>query len=229
MARVHLLGAWSGIAFIVFLFIGFVWLAGFMPAISPADTPEQVAALYQEETMGIRLGMAVLIAASIFFLPWVAAISECIRQIDGDHSFYKSLQTMCGTAAFLFFLIPGMIFEVAAFRPERSPEITQLLNDIGWLFFLTPFPPFVLQALVIGLAILKDKRATPILPRWLGYLCLWNAVLLIPAVIAFFFKTGPFAWNGIFPYWIPFAIFTIWMIAITVCMIKAINRSSATV
>ena len=59
-------------------------------------------------------------------------------------------------AAMTFFL-PGMIWAAAAFRPERNPEITQALVDLGWLLFITPIAPFIVQYVTLAIAIFADN------------------------------------------------------------------------
>ena len=111
-----------------------------------------------------------------------------------------------------------MIWATAAFRPGRSPEITQALVDLGWLLFITPIAPFILQYLTLAIAIFADHRAQPAFPRWAGYLQLWISITFLPALAAYFMKRGPLAWKGLFVWWIPFVAFTAWffiMIALT--------------
>lgn len=86
-----------------------------------------------------------------------------------------------------------MIFMVAAFRPDRSPELTIILNDFAWIPFIVNFPPALLQCLAISGAVLTDRGETPVLPRWVGYYNLWTATDFIPAGLLIFFKHGPFA------------------------------------
>ena len=44
------------------------------------------------------------------------------------------------------------------------------------------------------------------------------------AAFLIFFKVGPFAWNGLFAWYIPFTDFFAWFVVITVLTIKAINK-----
>jgi hypothetical protein len=39
-------------------------------------------------------------------------------------------------------------------------------------------------------------------------------------------RTGPFAWNGLFVFWIPLSIFCAWIIVASTLMLKAIGRQS---
>jgi hypothetical protein len=84
----------------------------------------------------------------------------------------------------------------------------------------------VMQCLTLGIAILIDKRERPIFPRWSGYLALWTATLLAPAGVVPLFKDGPFAWNGIFGFWVPLSIFCVWVSTTTWLLIAAIKREA---
>jgi hypothetical protein len=119
-------------------------------------------------------------------------------------------------------MLPSYAWAAAAFRPDRNPEITQALSDFGWLLFITPIAPFILQYVIIAIAVFLDKRPTPLFPRWVAYLQIWIAVLFLPAFLAYFMKSGPFAWNGVFVWWIPFAVFTFWFVAMIVYARKAV-------
>ncbi|QSE87095.1 hypothetical protein [Rhodococcus koreensis] len=96
----------------------------------------------------------------------------------------------------LTFLVPGLLFIVTAFRPERSPELTMMLNDMSWIFLIMPFTPFMVQNFAFAYAIFSDKRQQPLFPRWLGYVNIWAPIMFTPVVIVPFFRSGPFAWSG---------------------------------
>jgi hypothetical protein len=83
------------------------------------------------------------------------------------------------------------------------------------------------QNFAFAFAILTDTRTTPLFPRWLGYLNIWAAITFTPGVILPFFKSGPFAWNGIFVFWIPAIVFAIQFVANVIHLLKAINSESS--
>jgi hypothetical protein len=120
--------------------------------------------------------------------------------------------------------MPMLLMTMITFRPDRSPELTVTLNDISWLLFLTPIGPFMIQNIAIGAAILSDRNG--ILPRWVGYLNFWVAFLFVPDILAFFFHSGPFAWNGIFIFWLAFVAYAVFLIVMGLVLRQAVNKSS---
>ncbi|MDT5390662.1 MAG: hypothetical protein QOE04_4303, partial [Mycobacterium sp.] len=106
----------------------------------------------------------------------------------------------------------------------RSPELTMTLNDIAWLLFITPIAPFIIQNVAIGVAILNDKRQT--LPRWVGYVNFWIAFSFIPDPLAFFFHSGPFAWRGIFIFWLALTTYSVFLVVMGLTLRKAIRESA---
>lgn len=221
---IQIVFSWCGIGTMVVMFAG-LWPAGFLPVALSADlSAAELAAIFHENVNGIRFGGILVVGAAGLFAMYVAAIAAQLRRMEGGMSpVLTYAQLAAGTATVFLFLIPGMLWTIAAFRPERSPELTQALADIGFLFFLMPYSIAAVQDLVIGLAILSDKREKPIFPRWVGYLNLWVAIGFMPAGLAGSFKTGVFAWTGLFVWWIPLFIFSVWCIAMTVYLVKAIK------
>ena len=60
-------------------------------------------------------------------------------------------------------------------------------------------------------------------PRWSGYLCIWLAVQISAGALIAFFKTGPFAYHGLFALYLPVALFFVWVIAMTFVMLRNLN------
>lgn len=59
-----------------------------------------------------------------------------------------------------------------------------------------------------------------------GYLNFWVALLFVPDILAFFFHSGPFAWNGIFIFWLAFAAYAVFLIVVGLVLRQAGNDSS---
>ena len=110
-----------------------------------------------------------------------------------------------GAIGVLTVMFPIMIFAITAYRPERNPELTQMLNDAGWLI-IPAFPTVIAQFDAIATGAFLENAQPPVFPRWIGYFNLWIGLLFVPGGFAYFFRTGPFAWLIVMTIWTPKAI-----------------------
>jgi hypothetical protein len=214
--------AWSGILCVGLFFAAFVF-ADFIPPLSPGLSAAQVAAHYQQHTTGIRVGACFMLLSGAFYAAYTAVISAQLQRIPGVHQAVVYTQLAAGAFACLTFLLPAMLFVVTAFRPDRPPDQTQLLNDLSWIFLVLPWPPFMAQNFAFAFGIFSDARPTPLFPRWLAYLNIWAPIVFTPGLALPFFKSGPLAWNGIFVLWIPAAVFILQFVLNTSMLLKAIR------
>jgi len=130
-------------------------------------------------------------------------------------------QLALAALATLEFVIPYVFMLVSTYRPDIDPDVTLALFDLSWFFFLGVVCTFVPQLALFGIAVLLDTRATPIFPRWLGWLNLWLCLTFTPASLIVFFKDGPFAWNGFFVWWVPVTAFLFWFLPNFIYLLKA--------
>ncbi len=226
--QVQRLCTWSGIFSVLVFFLGFV-LAGFIPPPSPSLTQIQVVDHYREHAGGIRTGMVITMISGMFFLPMVGVISAQLKRITGISPALTYAQIATGAAGSLFFFLAPIIFLLAAYRPDRPPELTYLMNDFAWIMAVLPWPPAFMQCLIIGLAILGDTGTKPVFPRWVSFFNFWVALGFVPGSLLPFFKSGPFAWNGIFVFWLAGSVFGLWFIVTTVMLLKAISSEERSV
>ena len=202
---------WMGLVGIVFFGIGFWTLMEFVPPPSPATEAAAVASGYMDNAMGIRLGAIFALLGSTLILPLFAAVSAAILRMSTRSFTLAFTQLACGVIALALPIIVLILYATLVFRPERAVEDVYLLHDFAWLMLVAVAPPPSLQALTIGWAILSDRSEPAVFPRWVGFFCLWVGILFIPGMFAIFFKTGPFAWDGILAFWLPFALFFGWL------------------
>jgi hypothetical protein len=218
--------AWSGMAAMILFFLAFV-AADFIPPLAPHASAAYIAHFYQAHATRIRIGGCVMLLSGMFYAAFTAVISAQMKRIPGIHSAAVYVQLVAGAFACLTFLIPAMLFIVTAFRPSRSPEITQALNDMSWIMLVMPWTPFMAQNYAFAYAIFTDKRPRPLFPRWLAYVNIWCPIIFSPSLLLPFFKVGPFDWRGIFVFWIPAVVFVLQFIANVSMLLRAIDREQA--
>jgi hypothetical protein len=223
--RIQLLCAWSGPAVVIAALIGFL-IAGVLPLpLGPSHSTEKVVNFYSHETR-VAAGLVIATLGMCLVFPLIALIGVYMVRMEGRTPILTFLQLITGAATGVFLVMPMILMTIIAFRPNRSPELTVTLNDISWLLFITPIGPFIIQNLAIGTAILSDRNG--ILPRWVGYLNFWVAFLFTPDVLAFFFHSGPFAWNGIFIFWLAFVAYAVFLVAMGLVLRQAVKDSPDT-
>jgi hypothetical protein len=128
----------------------------------------------------------------------------------GRYSPLAYTQLVATGLAVMAIVLPVFAFAAASYRPERDAQITQALNDLGWLPFVMNWPAATIQCLAIGFAIFGAARE--IWPRWLGYFNVWCAFLFAAGGLVVLFKDGVFAWNGLLAFWMVAAFFGAWFL-----------------
>lgn len=220
------LSAWCGPLFCLIFGVGLVPLAGFIPPPRADFSADQVVGLYSEHHVQTLSGLVVMMASTVLFPIWVGAITQRLRGPAGT-SVYGYAQLAAGGAQTIVIGLPVLVMIVAAFRVERDPQLTVLLNDLGWILFVMNFAPLATQMISTALGILNGTATG--LPRWLAYFSVWCAVLLVPAVLLPFFKSGPFAWHGIFEFWLAATVFFAWIMAVSASLIRGARKSRTAV
>lgn len=203
---------YCGIAFPFVFFTGML-VAGLLPLPDPELSIDEVREFWADDPDRIRLGLFIMIASAPLQAPLMGLIAVHMRRIEGEFSPLTWTQVLLAGVAILAVLIPVMLMVNLAYRPEdRLPETVQFFNDQAWLIFVGMWSAATMQAIVIGLCILRDRHEVPVIPRWYGYFNIWVGLLFIPGGLIYWFKDGPFAWNGVFAFWLPASVFGLWYI-----------------
>lgn len=218
---VHRACVYSGFACVLVFLLGFWVVAGFIPPPDPDDNAAEIAELFRDDKNSIRAGMIISMFGAALIAPWVTAVSVQIRRIEGKHSPLAFLQLGLGMLLTLEFIYLIMFWQVAAFRTDRPDTEIQTLNDMAWIPFVGLSSTAVIQAIVIGVAILTDRSVKPVFPTWAGYLNLWVALVFTSGTFNVFFKDGPLAWDGVIAWYIPLATFCIWLVVMSYLMLTS--------
>ena len=222
--RIQVGAAWSGVLFIVAFFAGWGLVAGFIPAPSPLKSTGDVVAYFQHNQYRIVTGCIITMGGVMFLAPFTSVLVSQMRRIEGSSRILSNTQLFSGAVTAAVATMSCLIFLVAAFRPDRNPDVTLMLSDFGFTTFIGPFAPAFAQCLALALAIFSDRRVRPVYPRWVGYANAWSAVLFLPGPLLFYFLSGPFAWNGIAAFWIPANAFGAWFLIMAYATVKAVRE-----
>lgn len=218
---------WAGPVMAVTLVTAFL-IMGFIPPPDPRLSGEDIVALFADDQHRIRAGGLVMIFGSALLFPWISVISVQLRRIEGAHTPMASTQLSSGALGAFLFLTPMLAIQAMAYKPEQlNPDVASTMYYFAWLFFLGTPIFAVVQNVSIAIAILQDTRPDPVFPRWAGYFNLWTATLFLPGVACYFFYSGPFAWRGLFVWWVPLTFFGLWFVVMATLMLRAIRTQQA--
>lgn len=208
--RARLLCAWSGAAYVVLVFIA-VWpMAKMFPPPAPSLSMNEIYTFVQENRNGIRLGMVVQMLAAAAAIPFTGVVAHYTAQAEGHVGALTVSVTLGGMALCLLTFYPAMWLLLHLYRVELSPEL--VYHGVGgfWLQFVGGITTFYPVLIVMAICAFGDQRKRPLYPRWFGYFCLWNLLMFVPGLVAFFLYSGPFAWNGLLALWVPLFVLVVW-------------------
>lgn len=213
MKKIADYAAWTGPLALVVTLVGWL-LAGMLPIpMGPGEPTDEIVTFFVDDVNRVRAGFVISSIGVVLMLPMLALISVHLYRMDRAVPLLAFLQLITAAATMVINMFPQLIFAIAAFRTDRAPGDIVLLNDMAWLMLFTGIAPFIVQNLAIGVAILRDRTNT--FPRWVAWLNFFVAFSFLPDVLAYFFKTGPFAWNGIFVFWLALTTYSLFLVVMS--------------
>jgi hypothetical protein len=221
----QLLITYTGVLFLAMLVFGLVFGRYLFPWTSPDDSAQEIAATYTEHKDRIRVACIFLLTGFGLIGIWGASLAAQCRRKEGVFPVLTYVQLVCMAMGPACLMIATCFWAVASFRPgEINPQITQTLNDAGYITLLSTWCPFTLWTIALGLSILLDRSENPVYPRWSAYLAIWAGLCYVPGNTVWFFKDGAFGWTGVICLYTPIGSFGIWVAVFTYLTWQNINR-----
>jgi hypothetical protein len=198
----------------VLWFAAFLLFPGFAHPMSPAMTADQVAAFYRDpdNLPRIRYSMIVFNWFAVGLIPFLGLIVMQIRRMKHHTPILSYCYLGCLTGGPALFAIATLFWLLAAFRPERNPEMIQFFNDMAWVTFIGQVGFLIAQSVFLALAIYLDRQAKPVFKTWVAHFNLLIAAALAPASFSAVTLTGPFAWDGLVSFWVRNLAITLWIV-----------------
>jgi hypothetical protein len=215
--------------------LGILWVSvfllfpGFVRPMSPMLSAEEVAAFYRdpENLPRIRYSMIVFNWFAVGLIPILALIVLQIRRMAHRTPIFSYAIIACAAGGPTIFLMADLFWLLAAFRPERAPELTLLLNDFAWVTFASQVGFLIAQSVILALAIYLDRQARPVFEPWVAHFNLLVAAALLPASFVGLAMGGVLAWDGLLTFWVRNVAIGLWIAVMGVVLGRAIYRQRA--
>jgi hypothetical protein len=218
---------WLAAFFGAILLGAFVFFPGFFPPMSPEMSAQEVADFYNRHVTAIRASMVVFNLCCVMLIPFFMVIVYQMKRMATPTQVLAYGYLSAAATGVTLFAIADLFWLIAAFRPDRDPQLIQLLNDLAWITFIAPVGMIVAQNLCLGLAVYLDARPEPIFPRWVGHFSIAVGLAMVPAAGAAVFRSGPLAWNGAVSFWLRNSAYGAFLVVMFFVLRRAIVREQA--
>jgi hypothetical protein len=210
--------------------VAVIWIAafflfpGFVPPMSPRASAVQVAAFYSKNLSRVRYSMILFNWFCVALIPILMLLVERMREMAHRTPVLRYCVIGVAGAAPIAFLTSTVFWLIAAFRPDRLPDLTLLCNDLAWITFTCGVPFLIALCVFVAVAIGYDNQARPVFPRWVARFNVVIAITLVPACFAGLTLSGAFAWNGFMSFWVKNFAISLWIIIMAGARRQAMDR-----
>jgi hypothetical protein len=212
--------------------LGLIWVSvfflfpGFVPPMSPTMSAAEVAAFYRdpENLARVRYSMIVFNWFGVGLIPILVLIALQMRRMAHRTPIFSYSIIACAAGGPTIFLMASLFWLLAAFRPERDPQLILLFNDLAWVTFSGQVGFLIAQSVLLALAIYLDRQARPVFRPWVAHFNLLVAIALAPAGFVGLAMEGPIAWDGVLTFWVRNIAVGLWIAVMGVVLGQAIHR-----
>jgi hypothetical protein len=223
--RFEAIGVWSAPIFTVLTAVGWLGLAHFIAPAKGSLTAAQYAAWFtHQHRAGVLIGCSIFLLSTCFLGLWTAEFGVMLWRMDRRAPVMSITQILMGVSIVVIVVINSSLWLAAAYRVGASGDTVRALNDTAWMGFLIAWPLLSLQMLAGAVVCLHDRRAQPLIPRWLCWASIGGAVLLFTAGGAAFAQHGAFSFAGALGFYFPVAIWGIWLDTTAFFMRRELKR-----
>lgn len=193
------LSAYAGFLLFAVAFPSWFIVCNFLPPVEPNWSAERIAQFYTDNQTRILAGCCAGLMGLFFYILLYGVISQILEE-QYNAPLAAKLQLIGAIMGGMFFYFSYMFPAFAAYRPERDPAITQLLNDCTWFFTWWTTSCVMVQYAAMAVPILISK-GTVYFPRWFGWFSAWASIAAVLGSLIPMFKVGPFAYDGALQFW----------------------------
>lgn len=216
---------WWTILSIIIFGSAYTFLIRLVPLPSPTLDAASVARFYAGHSLSIRLGATICSWTSAFLVPISVVVAVQLSRLEKGVPMWSILYFAGGILTSIFLVIPPLLWGVAAFTPSRPPEITLIVHELATLMWVTTTQFFIFYMVAMVVVILgSEPDESSSFPRWFAYLTIWVALITEVGAVGFLTKVGPFAWNGLFIFWLPFGVGFAWLFLLAIMLLRGLNR-----
>lgn len=217
--------AWAGPVYFVCEALAWAGVAGFLPPPQESWSTAQTYQYFVDNSMRVRLGMMLTLLFAPLYYIWSIVVSKVVARVEGPDGTLATIELLGGFATVVVTFGSVCAWLAAAFDPAlKSPEAVKATSDLAWMWFNPTLMVTFFQFVAFGLALLRDKRAVPLLPRWMGWFSFAMAATLLGALFTPFFRRGPFAWDGLLTYYVGLGGYFLWIGVTCFYVLKAVRR-----
>jgi len=205
---------------------GFLAFPGFVQPMSPRLSAAEVSAFYfaPENLARIRYSMIVFNWFGVALIPMLAMIAMQIHRMAHRTPILTYCFVGCIAGGPTLFCMADLFWLLAAFRPERDPQLVQMFNDMAWVTFTSQVSFLIAQNVFLALAIYLDRQVSPVFPRWVGHFNLLAAAAMVPAAFSALTLDGALAWDGPLSFWLKNTAIAAWIVVMTLALTQAVLR-----
>ncbi len=207
---------WSGIAFIIIVIV-----AAFLPGASPPPdaSAADIGAFIDAHRTMLTLSAWLTFPAVAFFLWWLVQLRAYLRLVPQIDDGLPTYMLAGGVVASAIVIVTATVQVVLGMRPstERTPQIVSMLYDTFNAFGGTIFIPSAI-VLLAGSHSGRRHGSLPAPLAYFGYLATIGSAI---ATLSVFSTSGFMAVGGIGTLVIGLLPFGIWVIAVSVVLIRA--------
>lgn len=215
---------WWGLGLTTVYALCLIFLLHMVPPPSATLGAEAVADFYRQHRSQILLGATICSWTGAFMVPMATVLAIQTARLQQGVRSWAILCFAGGIMMSLFLVLPPLFWGIAAFTVDRPAELTLLMHELALLTLTTTDQYFIFQMIPVAWVSLSitEHRPDSALPRWLGYSTLWIALAFEAGAWAFMTRTGPFAWNGRYVFWVPLIAFGTWILMFSVSCLRAL-------
>ena len=182
MSRLERLAPLTGVVFVALIIVSLILIAEDAPDF--VEEPREVADYYAGNTGRLIAGFYIGALANVFLIWFAGSLRSALRSAEGGEGRLAAVAFGGGVAAAVLFIASDWINLAAVFRADEDgaidPAVAASLNDVAG-GFLGGGAALALGVLVAAAAVIA-LRSGSILPRWLAWISLALAVLLVSPV-----------------------------------------------
>jgi len=222
--KIQIFAAWCGPAFVVLYGLTWVVMAhNYLPPDPLFTGQELIDNFYGKFQDRILLGQSLSTAFGILYLVWSTQLS--VQMWHRESVPILSLIQLIGglLTGWVLIMCPTMWAWCAENAYLVDPELIKAIHFMSWYIFDMTYWITTIEVIAIFIMVFYDK-GKPIVPKWVATLALFSGLSFLPLTFLPYFKSGPFALNGIWSFHVAFISYGLFTFIFAPYMVQDIKR-----